>query len=388
MKKGNLFDGLKGLKKPEEKSSIEFSSNPINELKASCSSWMSTLIALKDNFGLYLKYMQPEKMLNIGDYLYKESLLIATPRIKGITNKELTEILLCQDKYKKLDTAYGYLGLYFTALLNNSCMEEITVDDSFSNLSFLGYKLSKGRLIIKADSEHFTGAYATGGLIENYKAIYHSSIDAWGGSFARFAYGGRHINYGHATTIGDGAKGGIFENYFDGAFLTIGNFAQDAMLFNYALAQDFANYAMNCFCYNSGTITSNFAKCAKSGFFINNGSTFYFADGAFDGIFFNNSLAERFGSDTKGGIYLNCGRTNSMGKSAQAGLFISKSNSRQLKMLKYARKNAVKINWLDLLFNPQLNWLIKQTRAEINHIDRVKDLLARIKDNCTERYIW
>ena len=46
--KKKLFDGLEGLSKPGEKAVIEFSRDPLNELKASYQYWTSLIRDVKE----------------------------------------------------------------------------------------------------------------------------------------------------------------------------------------------------------------------------------------------------------------------------------------------------------------------------------------------------
>ena len=165
-----IFDDLKGIKKPEEKSNIEFSTNPINELKASFAQWESIV---KENMipGIFqhIKYKPLKQIINWADQLYNEALLLANKRINGIKSEDIDRILVENNSINA--DCRQFLGLYLTALVNNSCIDELAFN-LYIQVSFLGYRLNRGKITNKTEiMGFFNGAYATGGILENYSKI-------------------------------------------------------------------------------------------------------------------------------------------------------------------------------------------------------------------------
>lgn len=382
--KKKLLDRIKGISRPSEKTIIEFSRNPLNELKANYQYWSSIVRDVKEK-NLYRTGFDFNKQLELGHRLYDEAMILTNSQINGINSSDVMGLINEQAKFGHKE----YDGIYITALLNNSCLEEIIINQS--GFSFLGFKLNKGRIKINRANHDFIGAYATGGIIENYGQIFSLyPQNIWNGSFGRFGSGAICTNHGEIKTIGDCAKGGIYRNYGD-CFSDgiMGSNATEGIFLNYNSMKEMGYSAKGGFFYNAGFI-HKMASYAQYGFFLNNGKILsYFGENTENGFYFNNGDVKKLGFNTSGGMYVNCGTVEFMGDYSKSdSIFIKKKGAKR--NFYGAMRGITKIGKLRLLFNPKLNSHIKEIQKELNnqHLDihYLKRLLMLAKENCDKNY--
>ncbi len=375
-----IIDDLKGINKPDEKAKIEFASNPLNELKASYSSWEGIISSsLKEQ---YVFPTRMEQLLQIAEMLYPEALKLTNHKIRGIKNEEVCGLL------REHNQSLGYSGLFLTALLNNFCLDELVID-SIHNLSFIGYKLKRGKIIINADSYNFIGAFASGGVIENHGTInVGNAFDNLRGGFGRWASGGHFINKGTASNIGQHASGGLFENYStDGE---MGTEVSSGKFINWRKLDNLGKMAINGQFYNYGEVSKYLGVYALDGLFVNNGKVILgIGEESRNGIFINNGETFRLGYASYDGLYLNLNEAKSIGQGAANGLFISRTRTEIRHP--FESRSKIKVKWWQLFLNRGLRSMLRDLEDSILFPEKldylqVQKIVNDIKKNCRLRY--
>lgn len=244
----------------------------LNELEKSHNKWRN--IAEEITGGKSIKY-HDNMSLTIAEVLYSEA-LAATRGLKANSSKAMG---LIQNMGSKL---IGWQGIYLSALVNNECLEDLVVD--VEGMSFIGYRLNKGRISINANSGDYIGLNAEGkAQMQNHAVI--------SGSFGMSARGNAtFVNYGYA--------------------LSMGNYASEK-----------SNFINNNRCRHIGY---------KGGgaIYINNEDADTMGDSGIDGIYLNKGRVYSLGPRTIGGLYINegTGDVGHMGFQAIKGIFVPRKN--------------------------------------------------------------
>ena len=190
----DIIDSLKGIKAPEERAVVEFSRNPLNYFKSSYQAWNSMAGYLQKDVRKITGLNNNE--LQVADNLYAEALRLID-NLK-IDTKDAVSLLR-----ENLSSSSFWGGLYLTALLNTGCLDELIIEEIYG-LSFVGYKLKRGKIIINESVQFYTGEFANSCVIENNARLQTS--------MAHKATGGIFINNGHVLCLGHTVKGGVYIN--------------------------------------------------------------------------------------------------------------------------------------------------------------------------------
>lgn len=255
-----------------------------NELKESHDEWCNYAMEITEGKSILF---HGNMSLTIAELLYDEA-LIAT---KGINATSSQAIGLIQDKHLKC-----WEGIYLTALLNNRCLEELIVD--IEGMSFLGYRLNKGKITINRNSGDYIGLCAEGRAQMQNNAIIRGSF-------------------------GMSAKGdAIFVNYGD--VFSMGNYASEKSTFiNKKTCLHLGSYG------NGAT-------------YINEGDADTSGDSALDGFYLNWGRVYSFGPRTLGGIYVDEGESKHIGYYAVKGKFMPRKMP-VISLMERADKNGTQV---------------------------------------------
>lgn len=220
---------LKGIAKPGNISSIEFVNNPVNYLIASYSSWKSTVDALAGAARINAFYGMDKK----AGQIYGQAEKLIVPKLKGINLEDILSLL--KEDY---NPNRGWSGIYLTLLLNQGILDEVVIQKGCYGLSFVGYKLKRGKIRIHEQVFNYTGENATGGIIENYAKLQTS--------LGHYSSGGIFVNNGEAYCLGHSVTGGIYIN--NGIINTsFGSDAKNSVIIHSGAAKGYVlNEASNC----------------------------------------------------------------------------------------------------------------------------------------------
>ncbi len=190
--------------------------------------------------------------LQVADELYCKAMILT----QGIETDSCNAMDLALD-----DKLQMWQGIYLTALLNNKCLEELIVD--VSGISFIGYRLSRGKIRIKANCEKYTGSNATGGIMLNEAIIY--------GPFGENASGESVlINDNNVLEMGSNANlNSLFVN--NHRCIKLG-FRGNAKYVNAGIVDEMSISAMGGFSLNTENgFLHNFANHTLEGIYVDNG---------------------------------------------------------------------------------------------------------------------
>lgn len=240
------------------------------------------------------KYLDYYTSLQVADKLYDAAELIISNNKGEVSPQDVFSLISKQKSY-----ALGLSGIFLTSLLNSGAFDELTIQD-IEGLSFVGYRMKRGRINIKSNVSKFTGAKAVNGIITNL-----AHIDLGLGSLAK---GGVFINMGTVSLFGDKALGGLFVN--NGmVFGSFGDYAKGGVYWNHKKANWMGTNAKNAFFINEGEIYFDLCKAASDVLCINYGKVSSFlGPEAVSGDYINLNEASVIAADANGGLFIDRGK--------------------------------------------------------------------------------
>src|SRR3989344_6032802 len=188
----SVLKELNGIKKPDEKSEIEFGNDPAKNIRAGFDAWFASINpAIDDKDNYYLKDELPK-----AEMFYDEAYKIVNKKMQGLNPEKFWELFKNLTKEQRV-----FFGIYLSVLMNKSCFDEINIVSENRLRNFIGYKLARGKIVIDGYHSYDIGTCATGGYIINNCYTEQVGYDAGGDVLI--------LNNKTSTSMATKASGGI-----------------------------------------------------------------------------------------------------------------------------------------------------------------------------------